>query len=71
MATYNFFVSQRPTVILSENEIQTPAYTTISKVFQNTSFTVTKINVKVRHRMDCTTAFRRIIALVNDITLRV
>ena len=70
MASYNFFVSQRPAVILWENEIQTPADTTISKVFQNTSFMVTKTMVKVRNRMDRTTAFRRTIALVDDITLR-
>ena len=46
MAPYNFFASQRPAVILSENEIQTPADTTISKLFQNTSFMVTKIMSK-------------------------
>jgi hypothetical protein len=52
MAPYNFFVSQRPAVILSENEIQTPADTTIFKCFQNASCLVTKIKVKVRKRMD-------------------
>ena len=71
MVPYNFFVSQRPAVILSENEIQTPADTTISKLFQNTSFMVTKMKVKVRKRPDCTTTFRRAIAPVDDITLRV
>ena len=71
MAPYNFFVSQRPAVILWESKIQTPADTTISKVFQNTSFMVTKMKVKVRKRMDWTTAFRRTIAPVDDITLRV
>ena len=58
-------------MILWESEIQTPADTMISKLFQNTSFMVTKIMVKVRKRMDCTTTFRRTIALVDDITLRV
>ena len=67
----NLFASQRPAVILSENEIQTPADTTISKLFQNTSFMVTKTKVKVRKRMDSTTTFRRAIAPVDDITLRV
>ena len=71
LCTYSFFVSQRPAVILSENEIQTPADTTISKLFQNTSFMVTKTMVEVRKRPDCTTAFRRTIAPVDDITLRV
>ena len=52
MAPYNFLDSQRPAVILSEHEIQTPADTTISKLFQNTSFMVTKIMVKVRKRPD-------------------
>ena len=71
LCTYNLFISQRPTVRLWENEIQTPADTTISKLFQNTSFMVTKIMVEVRKRMDCTTAFRRAIAPVEAITLRV
>ena len=31
---------------------------------------VTKIQIKVRKRMDCTTTVRRTIALVDDITLR-
>ena len=70
LAPYNFFVSQRPAVVLWENGIQTPADTTIFKSFQNTSFMVTKAMVKVRKRMDRTTAFRRTIAHVDDITLR-
>ena len=68
MARYNAFVSQRPAVILSENEIQTPADTTIFKSFQNALSIVTEIMVKVRKRPDCTTTFRRAIALVDDIT---
>ena len=52
MAPYNFFASQRPAVILWENEIQTPAGTTTFKGFQNTSFMVTKTIVKDRKRMD-------------------
>ena len=71
MVPYNFFVSQRPAVILWESKIQTPADTTISKVFQDTLFMVTKMKVKVRKRMDCTTTFRRAIAPADDITLRV
>ena len=71
LCTYNLFVSQSPAVILSENEIQTPADTTISKLFRNTSFMVTKTKVEIRKRPDCTTAFRRAIAPVNDIILRV
>ena len=67
---YNFLDSQRPAVIRRESKIQTPADTTISKLFQNTSFTVTKSMVKVRKRPDCTTTFRRTIAPVDDITLR-
>ena len=41
------------------------------KFFENTSFIETEIMVKVRNRTDCTTAFRRTIAPVDDITLRV
>ena len=40
-------------------------------LFQHTSFMVTKIMVKIRKRMDWTTAFRRTIAPVDDITIRV
>ena len=71
LATYNFLVSQRPAVILSGNEIQTPADTTISKLFQNTSYMVTKTKVEIRKRPDCTTTFPRAIAPVDAITLRV
>ena len=69
MVPYNFLVSQRPAVILSGNEIQTPADTTIS-IFSETSFMVTKTMVKVRKHTDCTTTFRRAIAPVDAITLR-
>ena len=71
MAPYSFFVSQRPTVIRSGNEIHARADQTNSRDFQNTSFTATKTMVKVRKCMDCTTTFRRTIAPVDDITLRV
>ena len=71
LATYNFLVSQRRGVILSENNLQARADQTISKLFQNTSFMATKIRVKIRNRPDCTTTFRRAIAPVDDITLRV
>ena len=52
LCTYKFLVSQRPAVILSENEIQTPADTTIAETIQNTSFMVTETMVKARKRMD-------------------
>ena len=52
MAPYNVLDSQRPAVILSENEIQTPADTTISKLFRNTLFMVTEMKVKVRKPTD-------------------
>ena len=52
MAPYNFIDSQRPDVILWESEIQTPADTTISKLFQDTSFMITKTKVKVRKPTD-------------------
>ena len=70
MAPYNFLDSQRPDVILWESEIQTPADTTIFKCFQNTSFMVTKMKVKVRKRPDCTTTVRGAIAPADDIILR-
>ena len=71
MVTYNLCVSQRPAGILSGNEIQTPADITISKLFQNTSVMVTKIMAKVRKPINYTTAFRRTIAPVDAINLRV
>ena len=69
--SYNFLVSQRRDVILSEINLEARADQTISKLFQNTSFMVTKINVKVRKRPDCTTTFRRAITPVDAITVRV
>ena len=69
--SYNFLVSQRREVILSETNLQARADRTIFKSFQNTSFMVTKMMVEVLKRMDCTTTFRRAIALLDDITLRV
>ena len=69
--SYNFLASQRPAVILWGNEIHARADQTIFKSFQDTAFMITKIKVKVRNRTDCTTAFRRTIAPVDDITLRV
>ena len=71
LATYNFLASQRPAVILWENEIQTPADTTICKCFQNTSFMVTKMAAEFRKRTGWTTTFRRTIAPLDDVTLRV
>ena len=69
--SYNFLVSQRRDVILSENNLQAKADQTTAKLAQNTSFIVTKMELKVRKRPDCTTTFRRAIAPVDDITLRV
>ena len=57
-------------MILAGNLLEARADQTISKLFTITSFTVTKIQVKVRKRMDRTTAFRRAIAPADDITLR-
>ena len=67
---YNFLVSQRLTVILAGDLLEARADQTICSLFQNTQFTVTKIEVKVRKRMDCTTTFRGAIAPADDITLR-
>ena len=71
LATYNFLDSQRRDVILPGTNLEARADQTISKPFQNTSFTVTKMDVKIRKPTDCTTTFRRTIAPVDDITLRV
>ena len=71
LAPYNFFVSQRPAVILSENEIQTPADKMIWTEFLITSFSISKIELKLRNRPDCRGRIRGAIALVDDITLRV
>ena len=71
VCSYNVLVSKRQDMILSENNIQAKADQMIFKTFQDTSFMVMKIMVKVRKRPDCTTTFRRAIAPVDDITLRV
>ena len=70
MDSYNFLVSQRLTVILAGNLLEARADQTISIFFTITSFTVTKIKVKVRKRTDRTTAFRRAIAPVDDVHAR-
>ena len=57
-------------MILAGNLLEARADQTISKLFTITSFTVTKIKVKVRKRTDRTTAFCRAIAPGDDITLR-
>ena len=57
-------------MILAGNLLEARADQTIAKLFTIKSFTVTKIQVKVRKRPDRTTAFRRTIAHVDDITLR-
>ena len=51
LGLYNFFVSQRPAVILSENEIQTPADRVILTEFATTSFPISKTELKVRNRI--------------------
>ena len=68
--TYNFFVWQRPAVILAESRVQARADQTIWTEFRLTSFPVTETKPKVRKRPDRTTAFRGAIAPVDDITLR-
>ena len=68
--SYNFFVSQRLTVILAGNLLQARATQTIAKLFQTSQFTVAKNRVKMRKRPDRTTAFRGAIAPADDITLR-
>ena len=70
LCTYNFLVSQRLTVTLAGNLLEARADQTIVTHFTITSFTVTKIKVKVRKRPDQTTAFRGTIAPADDITLR-
>ena len=68
--SYNFFVWQRPAVILAENILEARADQTISKLFTITSFMITKIMVKVGKPPHRTTPFRGAIAPVDDITLR-
>ena len=70
LATYTFLVSQRPTVTLAGDILEARADQTVCSLFQNTPFTVTKNQIKVRKPMDRMTAFRRTIALVDDIALR-
>ena len=57
-------------MILAGNLLEARADQTIYKTFQNTFYLVTKIQIKVRKPPDSTTAVRRAIALVDDITLR-
>ena len=70
VSPYNFFVSQRPGVILSENDIQAPAGGTIYTEFLITSFSTSKVKVKDRKRIDCWRPIRGAIAPAEDITLR-
>ena len=82
MVPYNFFVSQRPAVILSENGIQIPAdkmiwtefritLISISKIeLPITLISISKIELKDRKRTDCRGRIRGAIAPVDDITLR-
>ena len=68
--SYNFFVWQRPAVILAESRVQARADWAISKLFAITSFLVTETMVKSQKFIDRTTPFRGAIAPVDDITLR-
>ena len=52
MVTYNLLVRNVQAVILLENEIQTPADTTIFKSFQNTSCMVSNIMINIRKPTD-------------------
>ena len=70
MFSYNFFVSQRPAVILSENDIQAPADRTIQTEFLITSFSISKNDVKVPKRVNSVASIRGAIAPAEDITLR-
>ena len=66
-----FFVSQRPAIILSENDIQVPAGRMVWTEFLITSFSILKIDLKVQKRMNSTRAFRGAIVPADDIALRV
>ena len=46
LATYNFFVSQRLAVILSENQIQTYCSCMISTLVRNSTFSIAKIRAE-------------------------
>ena len=69
VAPYNFFVSQRPAVVLSENDIQTPADRTILSEFLITSCSTSKMNVKVPKRTNSVAPIRGAIAPTEDITV--
>ena len=71
LCTYNFFVSQRPAVILSENDIQIPADRMNLTEFLITSFSISKNWLKVQKRPDCWRSIRGAIAPADDITVRV
>ena len=70
VGAYNFFASQRPAVILSENDIQAPAGRMLLTEFLITSFSISKMKVKDRKRIDCWRPIRGAIAPAEDITLR-
>ena len=57
-------------MILAGNLLEARADQTICSLFQNTQFTVTNIQVKVRKPTDRTTAFRGAIVLADDIIVR-
>ena len=70
LATYNFLDSQRPDVIGTADEAPHTGGRDDLDSFSNKDDGVNKFKVKDRKRIDCTTAFRRIIAPADDITLR-
>ena len=66
---YNFFVSQRPAVILSENYIQAPADKTILSEFLIISFSTSKIEAKVPKRTNSVASTCGTIPPAEDIIL--
>ena len=68
---YNFFVSQRPTVILSEHAIQVPADKMILAEFLITSVSILKIKLKFPKRVNSVASIRGPVAPAEDIILRV
>ena len=65
------FLFRNVHVILSENDIQTPADRTILTEFWITSFSASKNQLKIQKRPDCWRSSRGAIAPADDIILRV
>ena len=70
VVTYNFFVSQRPGLILSGNQIQTYWSCMISKLFRFSFFLIKKINSKARKVPHRTGPIREANPPADAITLR-